>query len=250
MVALSPCSAEPAFSAAALFAICTTTNFPFGSRQGIQIGRTDSLVPMIRYFNPWKPSSRRAVSRGCACRRLRRYKCGQSLHRERTGDFPFRSRRGRPTGSSSSAPGRSRTAYSRLWDRRQFRVTIPVYPEARRRRTGRPGCIRRCTFHPARGDVRTGRRVSHDYPQASSPASNRSDVRPRPDQIATGLRGRCCGRGCSSHAASRDAFNDLRARRPSRLLLRAISQSPCARSCPRAPTSSTVCHLACNGMGL
>src|SRR5947209_3483732 len=58
-----------------------------------------------------------------------------------------------------------------------------------------------------------------------------------------------CGRGCSSHAASRDAFNDLRARRPSRLLLRAISQNPCARSCPRAPTSSNpVCHLARNGM--
>jgi hypothetical protein len=56
MVAPSPCSAEPAFSAAALFAICTTANFPFGSRQGIQIGRTDSLVPMIRYFNPWKPT--------------------------------------------------------------------------------------------------------------------------------------------------------------------------------------------------
>jgi hypothetical protein len=56
MVALSPCLAEPAFSAAALFGICATTNFPFGSRQGIPIRRTDSLVPMIRYFDPWKPT--------------------------------------------------------------------------------------------------------------------------------------------------------------------------------------------------
>jgi hypothetical protein len=47
---------EPAFSAAASFGTCATANFPFGSRQGIRIGRTDSLVPMIRYCNPWKPT--------------------------------------------------------------------------------------------------------------------------------------------------------------------------------------------------
>src|SRR5882762_9457641 len=35
---------------------------------------------------------------------------------------------------------------------------------------------------------------------------------------------------CSSHAASGDAFNDLRVRRPSRLLLRGVSQSRCAPS--------------------
>jgi hypothetical protein len=55
MVALSPCLGEPAFSAAALFGICATANFRFGSRQGIRIGRTDSLVPIF-YFNPWKPT--------------------------------------------------------------------------------------------------------------------------------------------------------------------------------------------------
>jgi hypothetical protein len=56
MVALSPCLGEPAFSAAALFGICATANFAFGSRQGIRIARIDSLVPMIRYFNSWKPT--------------------------------------------------------------------------------------------------------------------------------------------------------------------------------------------------
>ena len=144
-----------------------------------------------------------------------------------------------------------RTACSRLWDRCRLRLTIPVHPEAGRRRTGRPGCVRRCTFHPAGGDVRTGRRVSHHYRQAPSPASDLSDVRPRPDQIATGPRGRCCRSDCSGHATSRDAFIVFRARRPSHLLLRTISQSRCARSCACAPTDSNpVCRLARNGLGL
>ncbi|WGS24119.1 MULTISPECIES: hypothetical protein [unclassified Bradyrhizobium] len=51
-VAPSPCSAEPAFSAAASFGICALADFPFGSRQGIQIRGTDCLVVMIRNFNP------------------------------------------------------------------------------------------------------------------------------------------------------------------------------------------------------
>src|SRR5882762_7662908 len=46
-VAPSPCSAEPAFSAAASFGICAIANFPFGSRQGIRIGGTASLALMI-----------------------------------------------------------------------------------------------------------------------------------------------------------------------------------------------------------
>ena len=51
--------------------------------------------------------------------------------------------------------------------------------------------------------------------------------------------------------ASRDAFDNLRVRRPSRLLLRAISQSRCASSWPRAPTGpNPVCRLARTGMGL
>ncbi len=83
------------------------------------------------------------------------------------------------------------------------------------------------------------------------PASNLSDVRPRPDQIATGLCRRCCGSGCSNHRASRDASDNLRVRRPARLLLRAISQSSCASSRSRAPTGSDpVCRLARTGMGL
>jgi hypothetical protein len=83
MVALSPCLGEPAFSAAALFGICATANFRFGSRQGIRIGRTDSLVSIF-YFNPWKPTSSFRPSRSSvmfssskdnwwrACARLRR----------------------------------------------------------------------------------------------------------------------------------------------------------------------------------
>jgi hypothetical protein len=43
---------EPVFSAAASFGICAIANFPSGSRQGIRIGDTDSLVLMIRNFNP------------------------------------------------------------------------------------------------------------------------------------------------------------------------------------------------------
>ena len=35
------------------------------------------------------------------------------------------------------------------------------YPKARRRRTGGPGRIQRCTFRPPGGDVRTERRISH-----------------------------------------------------------------------------------------
>ena len=53
------------------------------------------------------------------------------------------------------------------------------------------------------------------------------------------------------HAASRDTFENLRVRRPAHLLLRAISQSRCAPSWPRAPIDSdTVCRLARPGMGL
>jgi hypothetical protein len=47
---------EPAFSAAASFGICAIANFPSGLRQGIRIGDTDSLVMMIRNFNPSKPT--------------------------------------------------------------------------------------------------------------------------------------------------------------------------------------------------
>src|SRR6266436_6540457 len=43
-VAPSPCSAEPAFSAAASFGICAIANFPSGSRQGIRTGDTDSFT--------------------------------------------------------------------------------------------------------------------------------------------------------------------------------------------------------------
>ena len=144
-----------------------------------------------------------------------------------------------------------RAACSRFRHRGRCRLAIPLHPKARRRRTGGPGSVRRCAFRPPGGDVRTGRRVSHIHPQAPSQASNLSDVRPRPDQIATGLCGRRCGSGCSSHAASRDTFENLRVRRPAHLLLRAISQSRCAPSWPRAPIDSdTVCRLARPGMGL
>jgi hypothetical protein len=147
--------------------------------------------------------------------------------------------------------GRSRTAGSRFRNRRRCCLTIPLHPKARRRRTGGPGRVRRCTFRPPGCDVRVGRRVSHQHPQAASAASNLSDVRPRPDQIATGLCGRRCGSGCSSHAASRDAFDNIRVRRPARLLLRAISQSRSAPSWPRAPIDSNpACRLAGTGMGL
>ena len=79
-----------------------------------------------------------------------------------------------------------------------------------------------------------------------------SDVRPRPDQIAAGLCGGCCGGDCSDHASEpRRNFDDLRVRRPSRLLLRGISQNRCAPSWPCAPPDSNpVCRLARTGMGL
>ena len=50
-VAPSPCLAEPAFSGAASLGICAIANLPSGSRQGIRIGDTNSLVLMIRNFN-------------------------------------------------------------------------------------------------------------------------------------------------------------------------------------------------------
>ena len=53
------------------------------------------------------------------------------------------------------------------------------------------------------------------------------------------------------HAASRDASENLRVRRPTRLLLRAISQSRCGSSGTYAPNGSNpVCRLARTGMGL
>ena len=144
-----------------------------------------------------------------------------------------------------------RAACSRFRDRRRCRLAVPLHPKARRRRTGGPGRVQRCIFRPPGGDVRTGRRVSYHHPQSPSPASDLSDVRPRPDQIAAGLCGGCCGGDWSDHAASRDAFNDLRIRRPSCLLLRGISQSGCAPSWHCAPTGSNpICRLARTDMGL
>jgi hypothetical protein len=93
-----------------------------------------------------------------------------ALPQARTGDFSFRSRRGGSTGSSPSAPGRSRTACSRFRNRCRCCLAIPLHPKARRRRTGGSGRVRRCTFRPPGCDVRTGRRVSHHHPQAPSPA--------------------------------------------------------------------------------
>jgi hypothetical protein len=69
--------------------------------------------------------------------------------------------------------------------------------------------------------------------------------------IAAGLCGGCCGGDWPGHAASGDAFNDLRVRRPARLLLRGVSWSRCAPSwtCPPAD-SNPVCRLECTCMGL
>src|SRR3984893_6523422 len=59
------------------------------------------------------------------------------------------------------------------------------------------------------------------------------------------------GFGRPSHTANRNAFDNLRVRRSSRLLLRTITQSRCAPSWPRAPiNSNTVCRLARAGMGI
>src|SRR5208337_3883610 len=100
-------------------------------------------------------------------------------------------------------------------------------------------------------DVWTGRCVSHYHPQASPPASDLSDVRPRPDQIAADLCGGCCRGGWPDHAASGIAFDDLRVRRPARLLIRGVSSSRCAPSWTCAPTDSNpVCRLECTRMGL
>ena len=130
-------------------------------------------------------------------------------------------------------------------------LTIKVHPKARRRRTSGPGRLRRCTFRPPGSDVRTGRCVSHYHPEASPPASDLPDVRAWPDQIAASLCGGCCRSDWSDHAASGDAFNHLRVRRPARLLLRGVSWSRCAPSWTCAPTDSNpVCRLACARMGL
>ena len=58
-VAPSPCSAEPAFLAAASFGICAITIFASWSRQGIPIGGTECLAVMIRTFNPSRLTSGR-----------------------------------------------------------------------------------------------------------------------------------------------------------------------------------------------
>ena len=77
-------------------------------------------------------------------------------------------------------------------------ITIPLHPKARRRRAGSPGRVRGCSFRSPGCDVRTGRRISHYHPEAASAAPNLSNVRPRSDQIATGLCGRCSRSGCSN----------------------------------------------------
>src|ERR1035437_10293570 len=155
----------------------------------------------------------------------------------------------RVAGSSTSCRCRSAHSHFRNW--RRCRLTITVHPKARRRRTGGPGRVRRGTYHPPGSDVRTGRCVSHYHPQAPPPASDLSDVRPWPDQIAAGLCGGCCGGDWPDHAASGDAFNDLRVRRPARLLLRGVSWSRCAPGWTCAPIDSNpVCRLGCARMGL
>ena len=116
-----------------------------------------------------------------------------------------------------------RTARSRFRNWGRCRLAIAVHPKARGRRTGGPGRVRQRTFHPSGGDVRTGGRVSHHHPQAPPTASNLSNVRPRLDEIAAGLCGRCGGGDFSGYSASRGASDDLRVRRTLRLLLRGIS---------------------------
>src|SRR6266436_4671426 len=125
-----------------------------------------------------------------------------------------------------------------------FQESAPMPPhnhatsESAAKANWRSGRVRRGTFHPSGSDVRTGRRVSHYHPQAPPPASSLSDVRPRPDQISAGLCGGCCRGDWPDHAASGDAFNDLRVRRPARLLGRGVSWSRCAPSWTCAPTES------------
>src|SRR5262245_4239613 len=75
-------------------------------------------------------------------------------------------------------------------------LTLPrplFISQAGRRRTGGTG--RLCQRHtcPSSRDVRAGRRVPHHPPQAPEPTSNLSNVRPRPDEIAASLCGRCGG---------------------------------------------------------
>ena len=125
-----------------------------------------------------------------------------------------------------------RAGVERFRNRLRRCLTLALYPQAWRRRTGGPGRVCRRHTHPPRSDVRTGRRVSHHPPQAPPPASNLSDVRPRPHEIAAGLCGRCGGGDRKGAATDENACDHIRVRWPSRLLLRGIAQSRCTRSQP------------------
>jgi hypothetical protein len=94
---------------------------------------------------------------------------------------------------NSSMPSRSRAASPRFRNRCRRRLTIALCSQAWRRRTSRPGRVRRCTSHPSGGDVRTGRLIFNHYHHAPGTASNLSNVWPRPHQITAGLCGRCGG---------------------------------------------------------
>ena len=165
------------------------------------------------------------------------------------GNVSFRTCRVRRTCSGPSAPGRSQTARS------HFGIGADPASQSRYIRTRGEGelvvaAARRRTYHPTGSHVRTGRCVSHYHSQPSPPAPNLSDVRPRRDQIAASLCGRCGGGDCSDHRASRGATGDLRVWWPSRLLLpRNFLESSRTKLDLRPSSSNPACRLARTGMG-
>jgi putative NAD(P)-binding protein len=71
-------------------------------------------------------------------------------------------------------------------------LSIGVYSQPCRRRSGRAERIPWRSYYSPGGNVRAGRRLSYDNSQATSVLAGLSDVRRREDEAPASVRGRCC----------------------------------------------------------
>jgi hypothetical protein len=95
-------------------------------------------------------------------------------------------------------------------------------------RGGRADRIPWRSYYPRGGNVRAGRRLSYDNPQAASVPSGLSDVRRREDEAPASVRGRrCCG-DRRSRATEQKAVPYLRTGRSAHLFIRGAVADHCA----------------------
>ncbi len=125
-------------------------------------------------------------------------------------------------------------------------IAVALYSQSRR---GRGGCASGVPWrsrYPPGGNVRAGRRLSHDNSWAASDPAGLSAIRRRQDEASAGVRGRRRRGDRTGPAANTKTVSNLRTGRPARLLIRRAVADHCAHRWIAANAgANTLCFLEC-----